>query len=129
MTRVLALVAAAALDGPDTTEFLRALAALRAVGVPVTLVEIGAAVGRLSDPDTDALSADGERFLAALREDGVEVAGPGALPDALAAAAAILTLGDPARSGTPGLMTWPRGSRPSADDVAALRAAGQVVIS
>ena len=109
MSGVVAIVAAPRLDGPETTEFLRALAALRAVGVPVRLVEAGAAAGRLRDGD--ALSADGERFL-----------------DALATADAILRLADPGRPGIPGLLAWPRGARPSPTEVAALLAAGQVQV-
>ena len=48
MNRVLALVAAPRLDTPEATEFLRTVAALRALDRPVDLVEIGRGVGALT---------------------------------------------------------------------------------
>lgn len=127
MSGVVAVFSTPALDGPDATEALRALAALRAVDVTVVLVGAGPAAGRLDDGD--ALSADGERFLAALREDGVPVLGPEALADAVAGADAIVRVADPSRGGVPAVFVWPRGARPAASDVAALLDAGQVVVA
>src|SRR5438067_421279 len=67
---VVALFASPSAEADATTEFLRVLAALRAVDRGVRLLEVGRGVGVLSREDAN-LSNDGARYLAALREDGV----------------------------------------------------------
>lgn len=104
MSGVLAIVATARLATPAATEFLRVLAALRALDRAVELVETGEAVGAFAgEPD---LTPDGERYLEALAEDGVV---PHAAPDLAArieAAADVIVLANPARAGTPPLVRW-----------------------
>jgi len=124
--RVVAIVSSRDLSGPAAAEFLRVLAALRAMEVAVSLHEAGDGVGALS-PHPD-LSEDGERYFDALREDDVSVSGPDSLADALSAASAVLHLGSASRSGSPAVLVLPRGRRPSAEQLSALLSAGQVRI-
>ena len=127
MTRVTAIVAAASIESRAGTEFLRVLTALRAAGVAVRLVEAGAGVGALTGGDP-LLEPDGERYVAALAEEGV-VAGRGTdVPGAIAEADAVVVLLDPARTGSPPLWVLPTRERPADEDVPAMLQAGQVVL-
>ena len=128
---VVAIVAAPRADTPAGTEFLRVLVALSACGRSVALVEIGRGVGALSDDA--ALTTDGSRLLDALAEEGIEPvradpeAGKAVL-DAIAAADAVMVLGDPERSGRPALLRLRRGERPTARTLPAIAQAGQVTV-
>jgi hypothetical protein len=124
VSAVVAIVAAPLADTLEATEFLRMLAALRALDVAVVVHEIAAGVGTFSGV-RDA-SPDGERYLAALVEDGVSVRGLEGLADAVATASAVTVLADPARSGVPEVFAWARGERPSAIQLATMAASGQV---
>lgn len=124
---VVAVVAAAALDSSAATEFLRVLAALRALDVPVLLFEAEGGVGALS-AQAD-LDPDGERYFDALREDGVVVHGPAALADALTTASAVVRLADPARTGEPAVFEVPRGRPLDESGMRALLCAGQVRVA
>lgn len=126
MSGVLAIVAAPRADGPEGTEFLRVLVALRVCDCPVTLVEAGAGVGVLSrEPD---LTVEGERYLDALRGEGVEPRADADLAEALAAADAVVLLPDPSRPRVPALLEIPRGAPVTAETAAELLRAGQVAI-
>jgi len=128
VSRVLALVTAprAHVAGRARAEFLRVLAALRAVDVQVDLREAGAGVGTLSaSPDLDP---DGDRYLEALVEDGVVPGPEGDLAAGIASADALLVLADPGRPATPPVLYLVRGERPAAATLAAIPRAGQVVI-
>jgi len=124
VSAVVAIVAAPRADTPEATEFLRALAALRALDVTVAVHEVAAGVGTFSGIREAA--PDGERYLAALVEDGVSVRGLEGLADAVATASALAILADPGRSGVPEVLAWARGERPSAIQLATMLAAGQV---
>lgn len=125
MTRVLALFAAPRADTEEAVEFLRTVAAWRAVGREVLLRETGRGVGVLSADQTP----ESLPWLAALAEDGVAPA-PSPDPAAdLASADALLLLSDPDRSGIPPVLALPRGRRPTAEEAEALLSAGQVVLS
>jgi len=121
------IVTAPPLDAHDASEFLRTLAAFVALDLAVRLFEMGPGVGSLSSDARD-LSADGEHYLAALREEGVAIEGPAGLADALASARAVVVFADPARRGVPALLTLPRGTTPDDAWLHALADAGQVRI-
>jgi len=126
VNRVLALVAAPRLDTPEATEFLRTVAALRALDRPVDLAEIGRGVGALTkDP---VLTPDGDRYLAALAEDGVHPRADLDVSRAVSEAFALLLLPDPVRPGTPAVLRLVRGRALDAAALTALGQAGQVVI-
>jgi hypothetical protein len=127
VSAVLALFASPDADAMATTEFLRVVAALRAVGVPVRLVEAGRGVGVLSESEPD-LSTDGARYLAALREDGVAPERDANVGAAIESASALLLAPDPARAGTPAHVALARGARPGPGDVETILAAGQVTL-
>ena len=121
---VLAIVAAPHVDGPEATEFLRVLVALRACEVAVELVETADGIGTLSrDPE---LTPEGERSLEALREDGV-VARPVPLSTDLhpkvEAASDVVVLPDPSRTRFPPLVRW-ADVRDRSDAIASALAAG-----
>ena len=126
MNRVLALFAAPRADKPEATEFLRTLAALRALDHPVELAEVGRGIGVLSNGP--ALTPDGERYLAALAEDGVVPQPELDLSEAVSIAFALLRLPDPGRSAAPPVLRLVRGR--TLDEAAhqALASAGQVVL-
>ena len=124
--RVVAIVSARDVSGSAAAEFLRVLAALRAMEVSVSLHEAGEGVGALSvHPD---LSEDGDRYLDALVSDDVSISGPDSLADALSSATSVLHLASPTRSGIPAVLVLPRGKRPSAEQLSSLLTAGQVRI-
>jgi len=127
VSRVLALVAAPRADTAAATEFLRVLAAARAVGREVAIVEVGRGVGALSAAEPD-LTEEGARTLAALAEDGVVPRGDADPAAEMAAAEAILVLPDPARTGMPPVLRLRRGERPASEAIAALATAGQIVL-
>jgi hypothetical protein len=127
VTRVLALVAAPSLESTAGTEFLRVLVALRAAGADVRLVEAGRGAGALSAADL-ALELEGERYLAALAEDGVTVGRGDDVPADIGSADAVVVFPDPARSGVPPVHVLSRGANPLAIDVATLLQAGQIVM-
>jgi len=127
VSAVLALFASPEGDAPATTEFLRVLAALRAVGVAVRLVECGRGAGVLSGVDR-ALSSEGDRYLAALFEDGVRVESDVDLAAALSSATAVVTSLDPKRSGLPPLLRLPRDAAPGSLDLSGILSAGQVAL-
>ncbi len=122
---IVGVVATGALDSRDATEFLRTLAAFVALEQRVRVFEVGPGVGALSADGRD-LEPDGEHYLGALRDEGVAIEPAGALGPAIAAARAVLVLADPARAGTPAVLTLTRGRAPTAADVEALVSAGQV---
>lgn len=122
---VVGVVGTAALDTRDATEFLRTLAAFVALETPVRLFEVGPGVGALSSDARD-LSADGEHYLTALREEGVALETAADLPAALATAHAVVVLADPRRPGVPAILALPRGTAPGVEQLADLLAAGQV---
>ncbi len=126
--RVLAIAAAPRADGHEGTEFLRVLVALRACGRDVTLLEAGAGTGSLTG-DAD-LSTEGERYLTALREEGVvaRASGDDEIAAALAQAEAVVLLPDPSRPGIPPLLRIPKGVRPGPEALADLLRAGQVAV-
>jgi hypothetical protein len=124
---VLALFASPDGDSDATTELLRVVAALRAVGADVRLVECGKGVGVLSSPER-RLSADGERYLAAVAEDGVRPE-PGAdVGEAIANASALVAALDPARAGLPPVHRLIPGGKPGPGELEAILAAGQVTL-
>ncbi len=126
MTLFLAVIAAGRLDTAAGTELLRTLAALRALDLPVAMVEVGEGVGALSrDPE---LTPDGERFLSVLSQDGIVAQRPEALSDLLPRARAILRLAPASRSGVPAVLAIPRGRAPDEALRAGLSTAGQVVV-
>jgi hypothetical protein len=125
--RVLAVFAAPSADAPAATEFLRVLAALRAVRAEVRLVEAGRGVGTLSALEP-VLEPDGERYLEALREEGVVPVARADLAAEVAAADSVLVLPDPGRAGAPALLRLPRGGHPPAEAVSAALRAGQVAV-
>ena len=127
MTRVLALVTAPSAESPAGTEFLRVLVALRAAGAEVALAEAGRGAGALTGGDP-ALEPGGERYLAALADDGVVAARGTDVPAQVAAADVVVVLPDPARPGRPPLLVLPRGERPSERIRKEMLEAGQVVI-
>jgi len=127
VTRVLALVAAPSLESPAGTEFLRVLVGLRGAGAEVVLVEAGAGRGALSGAEP-ALDLDGERWLAALVEDGVAPRGTSDLAAEVAAADAVVLFPDPGRSGRPGVLGLPRHERPSEALLSEVFEAGQLVL-
>lgn len=122
---IVGVIATAALDSRDATEFLRTLAAFVALDLPVRVFEVGPGVGALSGEGRD-LEPDGEHYLGALREEGVAVEPGDGLARALAAARAVMVLADPARAGVPAVLTLRRGSPPTAAEMDALVSAGQV---
>jgi len=124
---VLALFASPDGDASATTEFLRVVAALRAVGASVRLVECGKGVGVLSSAER-ALSADGERYLAALGDDGVRAEPDVDVAGAIASASSIVAALDPKRTGLPPLFRLRTGAAPGPGDLEALLAAGQVTL-
>jgi len=104
VSHVLAIVATARLATPEATEFLRVLAALRALDRGVELVETGDGVGALTgEPD---LTPDGERYFEALVEDGVAPAPAGDLAARIEQAYDVLVLANPSRTGVPPLVRW-----------------------
>ena len=124
---ILALFAAPRADTPEATEFLRVLAALRAVGRTVHLVEAGRGAGVLSKAEP-ALTDEGERYLEALAEDGVvPAAATGAGPD-LAGADGLVVLADPARAGVPAFLALGADRIASPPSWTTLLSAGQVVL-
>ena len=126
MTLFLAVIAVPRLDTVEGTELLRTLASLRALDLPVALVEVGAGVGALSrDPE---LTPDGERFLAVLTQDGITAQPPEALDALLPRARAILRLAPASRSGVPAVLSIARGSAPDDAIRAGIATAGQVVV-
>jgi hypothetical protein len=104
VNHVLAIVATADLATPEATEFLRVLAALRALDRPVELVETGDGVGAFAD-DAD-LTPDGERYFEALVEDGVVPRAAADLEARIEHASDVLVLADRARTGVPPLVRW-----------------------
>lgn len=122
---IVGVIATAALESRDATEFLRTLAAFVALDLPVRVFEVGRGVGALSGEGRD-LEPDGEHYLGALREEGVAVESGDGLARALAAARAVMVLADPARAGVPAVLTLRRGRTPSASELDALVSAGQV---
>lgn len=122
---VVGVVATAGLDTRDAAEFLRALAALVALDVPVRLFEGGPGAGALTRPDRD-LTADGEHYLAALADEGVRPEPEAALPGALAMARSVMVLADPGRPAVPEILDLPAGMTPSPAVMKALWGAGQV---
>jgi hypothetical protein len=127
VTGVLALFASPDGDSTATTELLRVVAALRAVGSEVRLVECGKGVGVLSSPER-RLSADGERYLAALAEDGVHPEADVDVAEAIAKASALVAALDPARAGLPPVHRLIPGARPGPGEMDAVLAAGQVTL-
>jgi hypothetical protein len=124
VSAVVAIVAAPRADTPQATEFLRALAALRATDVPVVVHEVGQGAGTLLDGRER--TEDGDRYAAALREDAVPVRSLEGLAEAVETARALLVLADPARPGKPEVFAWARGERPTPTQLATMLAAGQV---
>ena len=101
---VLAIAATADLATPEATEFLRVLAALRALDRGVVLVEAGDGVGTLTgEPE---LTVDGARYLEALVEDGVTPLPAGDIAARIDEAADVLVLANPSRTGIPSLVRW-----------------------
>ncbi len=124
MNHVLAIVATADVATPEATEFLRVLAALRALDRAVELVETGDGVGALADePD---LTPDGERYFDALVEDGVVPRAAADLAARIEDASDVLVLADRARTGVPPLVRWDE-VRGRADAAATVLAAGRFV--
>lgn len=132
MKRVVAVVAVSRLDTPEATEFLRVLAALRAVGMEVQLVELGPGEGALGAPEGlkahAELEPDGERYWTALREDGVAPQAASTLPAAIEAADAVVVLAARDRTGEPPVLALPARTRPSPETLRSLPSAGQVVL-
>jgi hypothetical protein len=129
VTRALAVVATPRAEGAAAAEFLRVVAALRAVGAEVDLVETGPGVGALAAARAAGTDDEVVRLLEALAEDGVSPARDADLARAVAAATALLVLSAPQRAGTPPVLRLRRGDAPSAEGLAALAAAGQVVLA
>lgn len=126
MTLWLAIVAVPRLDTTEGTELLRTLASLRALDLPVAIVELGAGVGALSG--AAELTPDGERFHAVLLDDGIVVRPPEALAELLPRARAILRLAPLARSGAPAVLRVPAGGAMTQEIDTALSTAGQAVV-
>lgn len=101
---VLAIAATADLATPEATEFLRVLAALRALDRNVVLVEAGDGVGTLTGEP--ALTVDGARYLEALVEDGVTPLPAGDVAARIEQASDVLVLASPSRTGVPLLVRW-----------------------
>jgi hypothetical protein len=106
-------------------EFLRVVAALRAVGCDATLVSAAGDAPDADGPDAD----EARRLLDTLAADGLVRRGQDGLAAALAACDALLVLGDPGRSGTPPVLRLSRGEAPSERELRALPEAGQVVLA
>ena len=126
MTLWLAIVATPRLDTAEGTELLRTLASLRALDLPVAIVEVGAGVGALSG--AAELTPDGERFHAVLVEDGIVVRPPEALVELLPRARAILRLAPTSRTGVPAVLRVPLGSAMTQEIDTALSTAGQAIV-
>ena len=118
-------------DAPDTRgrhEALRVLVAARAAGRRAALLDLRPAAG----PPVPDLTDDERRLLESLDEEGVRPSRPSAamLRSALASAQALVSVADPKRRGTPGLLvidaTWLRTTRDEAL-LPALQEAGQLV--
>lgn len=124
MRAVLAISAAPRVDGPEATEFLRVLVALRACEVAVELVETAGGIGSLSREPS--LSPEGERYLEALAQDGV-VPSPVSLSTDLhakvEASSDVVVLPDPSRTRFPPLVRW-SDVRARSDAIASVLAAG-----
>lgn len=104
MNAVLAIFAVPRADTAEATEFLRVLVALRACRVRVELVETGAGIGVLSrDP---ALTDDGERYLNALRGEGVLPTPAGDLFERIDRASDVVRLVDPPAIPRSPLLYW-----------------------
>jgi len=124
---IVAVFAAPRADTPEATEFLRVLAALRAVGRTVSLVEAGRGAGVLSQAEP-ALTEEGERYLDALAEESVVPAAALAFGPDLSGADGLVLLADPARSGVPALLMLAADRSASPVPWATLLSAGQVVL-
>lgn len=126
MSLWLAIVAVPRLDTTEGTELLRTLASLRALDLPVAIVELGDGVGALSG--AAELTPDGERFHAVLLDDGIVVRPPEALAELLPRARAILRLAPLARSGAPAVLRVAAGSAMTHEIDTALSTAGQAIV-